>query len=407
MLLPGSVLLDIKPKAFHHPLPKELTGALKANERLSDANRLLEGELAGPESLAVFDGKIVTGAADGFLYQIDGNELKPLLKLVEKSCHQHMYETEKCGRPLGLKFDSKGTLFVVEPHVGVFSVQNVFDKNPKVNLVLDIDETKVLGRASKFLDDLAIEEGAGLNNGHVLYISDVSVKFGLYQSNLIVMGSDFGRLIRYDVNAKKVELIKDNLFFPNGVELNDDKTAVFVNEFVARQVIKVYINGPKKGQSEPLISQLPGEPDNIRRSASKKETYWLALLSGRTAAKPNELDYYLRKPLLRKLICRVMHMFGTVIHLVGKTFGNQLITEYGQDMKDGKYIGSLIFGKASGNGMIIEVDANGQVVDSLHASDTSLTRLSEVREVRVSGTESVLYLGSYSNDYLGTLTLKR
>ena len=158
----------------------------------------------------------------------------------------------------------------MEPSVGVFSVENVFGKTPKTNLVLDIDDTRVLGKPSKFLDDLAVDEGSGLNGGHVLYISDVSVKFDLFQCGLIIFGSDMGRLIKYDINANKVESVSENLFFPNGVEMTDDRTAVLVNEFVNRQVVKVYTKGLKKGQSEVLVKHLPGEIDNIRRSASKR-----------------------------------------------------------------------------------------------------------------------------------------
>jgi hypothetical protein len=326
MLLPGSVLLDVKPKAFLHHLPKAFEGPFKPNERLSQTTKLFNDEIFGPESLAVFDGKLVTGAADGYLYQLDGTSPKPLLKIVEKSCFENPYNTTKCGRPLGLKFDSKGVLYVVEPSVGVFSVKNIFTNNPKVELVMDIDETQVLGQSSKFLDDLTIDEGAGLNGGHVLYLSDVSVKFDLFECILSVLGTDLGRIVKYDVNAKRVESVAENILFPNGMEISDDRNAILYNEFVARRVIKLYIKGPKKGESEVLMKELPGEPDNIRRSASKKETYWVGLFSARTAAKPNELDYYLRKPLLRKLYCRLLHLFGSAIHFVGNLFTNTMIT---------------------------------------------------------------------------------
>ena len=327
---------------------------------------------------------------------------------MEKSCHTNPYNTTKCGRPLGLKFDSKGTLFVVEPNVGIFSVQNIFEKNPEISLVLDIDDTRVLGKPSKFLDDLTIDEGSGLNGGHVLYISDVSVKFDLFQCNLIIFGSDFGRVIKYDINANRVESIAENLLFPNGVEITDDRNAILVNEFVSRQVVKIYIKGPKKGQKEVLVKHLPGEIDNIRRSASKKETYWLALFSARTIAKQNEMDYYLKKPLLRKLVCRLFHLFGKGIEFVGNMFHIDFVKEFGQDLKNGKPLDRFILkDKSNINAMIIEIDINGQIVNSLHATDPSLTRLSEVREVRVNEKETVLYLGSYINSYLGILTLER
>ena len=408
VILPSGLLLDVQPIQIDEPLPESFTGPLKQNERLLDTIKLFENQIFSPESIAYFNGKVVTGSADGFLYQIDGHLIKPLLKLVDKSCATHPYNTTKCGRPLGLKFDSKGTLFVVEPSVGVFSIENVFGKNPKVSLVLDIDQTSALGKASKFLDDLAIDEGAGLDGGDVLYISDVSVKFDLHQVNLIMMGSDMGRLIKYDINAKKVESIAENLLFPNGVELTDDKTAVLVNEFMRRQVDKVYIKGPKKGKLEVLINHLPGEIDNIRRSALKKETYWLPLFAARTADKSQALDYYMKRPLLRKLACRLVYLIGGGIEFVGSIFNNDLVKEFGIDMKNGREFNPILIDDKSNNyGMIIEIDSSGQILDSLHASDLSLTRLSEVREVRINEEQTVLYLGSFVNKYIGKLVLDR
>lgn len=249
MFLPGSILLDIKPKAFFHPLPKVFEGALQQNDYLSKATKLFEDKIVGPESLALFEGKIVTGADDGYIYEVDGNNLRPLVKL-DGNCEGEPWNRTKCGRPLGMKFDSKGTLYVVEPDLGVFSIENIFENDPKISLILDIEETKVLGESSKFFDDLTIDEGQGLNGGDVLYISDVSTKFDFTEFVLIVGGSDTGRIIKYDINAKTIEKIADNLLLPKGLEITDDKNAILFTEYIARQVFKHYIRGPKKGQQK-------------------------------------------------------------------------------------------------------------------------------------------------------------
>ncbi len=405
MFLPGSILLDIKPKAFTHPLPKAFEGALKPNDYLSKATKLFEDKIVGPESLAVFNGKIVTGADDGFIYQIDGNNLKPLVRLIENKCDNEPWNKTNCGRPLGIKFDSKGVLYVVEIDFGVFSVEDIFTNEPKVKQVFDIKETEALGKPSKFLDDLTIDEGAGLNGGHVLYMSDVSTKFDLSQLMLTVGGSDTGRIIKYDINAKTVETIADNLLFPNGLEITDDKSAILFVEFIARQVSKHYIRGPKKGQTEVILTAIPGEPDNIRRSASKQETYWIGVSGLRTSAKPNELDYYLKKPLLRKLLCRVFHLFGNGIELIGSIFNNSLIEEYGYNFKTGLIAMDFLIDDS--HGTVIEIDNNGKIINSLHSPNGTISSISEAREVRISENETVLYLGSFVNHYIGKLNLNR
>lgn len=46
-----------------------------------------------------------------------------------------MWEEEKCGRPLGLKFDKQGRLYVVDAYYGVFKVDV---KTGKYEKIIDI-----------------------------------------------------------------------------------------------------------------------------------------------------------------------------------------------------------------------------------------------------------------------------
>jgi len=46
------------------------------------------------------------------------------------------------------------------------------------------------------------------------------------------------------------------------------------------KVFRYWIDGPKKGRTEILIDELPGNPDNINRASDG--TYWLALVGIRT-----------------------------------------------------------------------------------------------------------------------------
>jgi hypothetical protein len=154
-----------------------------------------------------------------------------------------------------------------------------------------------------------------------------------------------------------------------------------------------------------ILTAIPGEPDNIRRSASKQETYWIGVSGLRTAAKPNELDYHLKKPLLRKLLCRLLHLFGNGIELIGSIFHNSLIEEYGYNLKTGLIAINLLIDDSHGS--VIEIDKNGKIVDSLHSPDGTISSVSEAREVRISDNETVLYIGSFVNHYIGKLNLNR
>lgn len=129
------------------------------------------------------------------------------------------------------------------------------------------------------------------------------------------------------------------------------------------------------------------------------------MTSARTAAKPNELDYYLRKPLLRKLMCRLLHLFGNGIDFIGNIFDNSMIKEYGYNFKTGLVVMPMFLKDSYGT--VIEVDKNGKIITSLQAPDSTISLISEAREVRVNDKETILYLGSFANNFIGKLNLKR
>ncbi|XP_054162193.1 adipocyte plasma membrane-associated protein-like [Oppia nitens] len=383
LILPANILLDIDPKPRDRQLPEEFVGPFKANDALTQSSVILKNQIVGPESIAQFNGRLITGAEDGYLYEVNDNNVKRLLRLSEKSCYQiNPYNRSKCSRPAGMRFDSKGTLYVVDPNIGVFLVKNIFTKTPKVELVFDIEDTKALGgQSSKFFNDVAIDEGAGLNGGHVLYVSDISVRFDFFEMMFTVFGSDTGRIVKYDINARKVESVVKDILLPNG---------------------------PKKGESA-ILADLPGEPDNIRRSVDTKcETYWVALGSARTASKPSNIDFYMDRPLMRKFLCRFTHLLGSAITSVGDILNVSALQEFGSYFKSGFILGAILFKDSSRNyGMIVEIDINGNIIQTLHGNHEIYTLLSEVREVRINDKQSVLYIGSFINDYILKLTYIR
>ena len=241
------------------PLPKAFSDGLQYNNLLSNAKKLFQNEVIGPESIAEFNGNVFMSSEEGFIYKIDGQKITPVVKLINNECSEPWNRT-LCGRALGIKFDSKGVLYVVEPYSGIFTVQNILTKTPKVTKVFDIKQTQSLGTVSKFLDDLAIDE----SEGTVLYISDVSSKFDLDETMAIFFASETGRIIKYDLKTKVIETVAEGILFPNGVELTDDRSAILFAECSAKRIFKHYIRGNKKGQTQIFMSGLAGEPDNIR-----------------------------------------------------------------------------------------------------------------------------------------------
>jgi sugar lactone lactonase YvrE len=74
---------------------------------------------------------------------------------------------------------------------------------------------------------------------------------------------------------------------------------VLVNDTGTYSVRRYWLTGPKQGQADVFIDNLPGFPDGI--SSNGKDTFWLALVNGRDKG----LDFLLPHPFLRKIVWRL------------------------------------------------------------------------------------------------------
>lgn len=371
-------------------MPQSFEGPLRLNSLLDEAQKLFVNELHGPESLALAtNGDIFTGTFGGNIFRIRNNGIEKIANIG--------------GRPLGIRVDSKGRLYVVEANSGLYLI----DTNSNiVNKLLGLEGPTLNGHAaSKFYNDLVVDENAGTDGGPVIYFSDVSTKFPL-DDILYTLGEpdSTGRILKYDVNAKKVTVLLDGIWFPNGVELSDDKKSLVFAVFTKRQILRYYLSGPKEGQTEVLVDNLPGEPDNVRRSAAKKETYWVGLAMARNASNPNIFDRNSKNPTLRKLILRTFYLLGSALTSFGKLFNYSPLIEVGHNLRTAHFLILDEFLKYPGMG--IEFDINGNIVNALHTIDNKVASLSEIREIPYKQNERLLYLGSYSNPYLCRLVLK-
>jgi hypothetical protein len=86
---------------------------------------------------------------------------------------------------------------------------------------------------------------------------------------------------------------------PTALPVSPDQSFVLVIETATYCVHRVWLAGPKRGQSEIFIENLPGFPDGI--SSNGKDKFWLALVAPRDAT----LDKLLLHPFLRKIIWRL------------------------------------------------------------------------------------------------------
>ena len=128
--------------------------------------------------------------------------------------------------------------------------------------------------AMRFADDLDVAPDGSI------YVSDFSSRVGAaeYPIELVEMRAN-GRLIRIDPDGTSEVVIK-NYAFPNGVCTSQDGQSILVASTLLYRVDRLWIAGPKKGQLEPVLQNLPGCPDNINRASDGN--YWMTFVAMRT-----------------------------------------------------------------------------------------------------------------------------
>ena len=207
----------------------------------------------GAEDVVVApDGSVFTGTDDGAIVRLsaDGRRIDRV--------------AETGGRPLGLELFDNGDLLVCDALAGLLVV-HVGDGSVET-LLSDIDGVRM-----KFCNNAAIA-GDG-----TIWFSDSSLHYGVDQwKDDFVQNTRTGRLIRRDVDGT-VTVVVDGLAFANGVALSADEQFVAVAETGARTVVRRWIAGPRAGERDFLVRDLPGYPDNIARGSDG--LIWVSIAS--------------------------------------------------------------------------------------------------------------------------------
>jgi len=267
--------VPIEPVAWQAPPAPKLEGEYAVNDYLAKAERIGEGEGIGPEDVDVdAQGRIYGAYLDGRILRFDAQG-----KLLDTFA-------DTGGRPLGLDFAPNGMLLVADAKKGLLAL--------RPDGGLRVLSTEANGLPYKFTDDV----DAGPDG--MIYFSDASSKFGFgeHMADILEHGGR-GRLLKYDPLADLTTVLLDGLNFANGVAVSDRSDFVLVNETGSYRVIRYWLKGPKAGEHEVFIDNLPGIPDGI--STGNNGIFWLALYSPRVA----DLDRMSDKPWMRKLALRL------------------------------------------------------------------------------------------------------
>jgi len=332
--------VPITPAAWTPPVAPTLTGQYEQNNRLAHTDRLSLGDGRSPEDVAIDSGgRIYGGFDDGRIIQLQPDGTQP-----------HVFANTQ-GRPLGLAFDPAGNLIVADAIKGLLAI----DKSGTIKVLA----TEVDGAKFGCLNDLDV----GVDG--TIYFTEASRKFPMSQfANDILEHQPNGRFLAYDPKTQKTRTIVDGIYFANGVAVSPDQSFALVNETGLYRVLKVWLTGPKQGQRDVFIDNLPGFPDGI--SSNGKGKFWLALVTPRDAVFDKILPY----PFARKIVYRLPQ----VLHPAPKRYS-----------------------------FVLGLDENGKVVDNLqNGAADCYAEIANVVEH-----DGVLYFGSIAESAIGKFSLTK
>jgi sugar lactone lactonase YvrE len=257
----------IHPVKLPATTPPPLTGPWTAADPRIDSAELLPLPSAHPaEDVAVAqDGTVFCGTEDGGVWRYDG-EFTEL--------------TNTGGRPLGIEVDPRdGSLIVCDAYRGLLRVA-------PDGTVTDLTNTAA-GTPILFCNNAAIAADG------VVYFTDSSNRFPLshWRRDLLEHRPN-GRVLAYDPATRETSVVATGLYFPNGVALTPDDSALLVCETVAHRLARIAL---PSGEITPL-GDLPAYPDNM--SSAGDGTFWIALASPRVAIAERLLPH----PLLRRIV---------------------------------------------------------------------------------------------------------
>jgi sugar lactone lactonase YvrE len=269
--------VPINPAAWTPPEMPPLTGVYEENNRLAAVEHLGAGAGFAPEAVVIDNGgHLYTGMEDGRIIRFENDGSNPQLFV------------DTGGRPLGMKFDTSGSLIVADSYKGLLSISP--DGTIKV-LTNEVDGNPIL-----FADDLDIASDG------TIFFSNASTKFPNDEFMLDVLEHQpNGQLLSFDPASGSTNIVLDNLYFANGVAISPDQSFLLVVETTAYRVTRYWLDGANKGKADIFIDNLPGIPDNITSNGS--DIFWLALNQGPPTRET--LDPLLPLPFLRKIIHRL------------------------------------------------------------------------------------------------------
>lgn len=242
------------------------------NRDLTNAPAIGIGQIEGAEDCALDnDGNLYCGDRRGWIWKFDGADYT-----------RGEVFARTGGLPLGHAWDRDGSLLVAVGGIGVQRIRmdgsvELIANRVRRSLSLHDDS------AIRFSDDLDVAPDGSI------YVSDFSTRTSPAEYMMeFVEARPNGRVIRIDPDGS-TDVVVRNYVFPNGICTSHDGQSVLIASTGLFRVDRLWISGPKQGQFETLMENLPGYPDNINRASDGN--YWMSFVAMRTPASDVLLNF--------------------------------------------------------------------------------------------------------------------
>ena len=293
-----------------------------------------KGFYSSPESTLIRNGYLYSGLSDGTISRVkvlarkstSGStefdfgtpEIVISMRVLGKEpitleeCRVGKKESEnKCGRPLQLKFDGRGALYVAD---AVFGLVKVYSKNSE-----DI-ETKGGSLAS----DLQVDRLANIPFANTLviqepyiYITMTSSKFGRNEHILEVLdGGGNGALFRYDMRNGATETLINELHFPNGMVFY--KNSLYFAELTRYRITRYELTTRKVTVHMDNLSCIPDNFSFITKN--EKPHVWIGCSGPRIPF----LDFLHKNPIAAKQLSKIKAIMEPILSFIRKPIGHAL-----------------------------------------------------------------------------------
>ncbi len=253
--------------------------AYAVNNRLRDVSLIGLGQIESPEDVILDrDDNLYAGSRHGDVIRF----LAPDYQRMEVYAHIG-------GQPLGLAFDREDNLHVCVGGMGLYRI------TPARKVERVTDETNRSWASINDDSRLRLADDLDIADDGRIFFSEATVRYEMHEwavDGLEARGN--GRIVCHDPRDGSTRTLLRGLRFPNGIAIASDGLSILFAETWGCCIKRYWFDGPKAGQVQTVIDNLPGYPDNINLASDGH--YWLALVGMRAPA----YDLAMRMPGFRR-----------------------------------------------------------------------------------------------------------